>query len=99
MGARSIRRFAVLVVVATSVVSVVSLPSAFGHAGTHAARAVYCPACTKSSPPIVGNAVVGGKLSVTEACAACHVLAQAHATGKLGPNLDTLQPTYATTVT
>jgi mono/diheme cytochrome c family protein len=99
MGARSIRRFALLVVVATSAVSVVSLPSAFGHAGTHTARNVYCPACSKSSTPIVGNAVVGGKLFTTQACAACHVLAYAHATGKLGPNLDTLQPAYATVVT
>ncbi len=35
-----------------------------------------------------------GKAIFTANCTACHTLAAAHATGTVGPNLDTLKPDY-----
>jgi mono/diheme cytochrome c family protein len=37
----------------------------------------------------------GLKVFTTAGCAACHTLAAAKATGKIGPNLDTLKPSMA----
>jgi len=44
---------------------------------------------------IVGNTATGGKLFISEGCSGCHTLKAAHATGKVGPNLNTLKPAYA----
>jgi mono/diheme cytochrome c family protein len=41
-----------------------------------------------------GNPTAGAKVFATAACAGCHTLAAAHATGTVGPNLDQLKPDY-----
>ncbi len=43
-----------------------------------------------AAPPKVGN---DGKAIFSANCASCHTLKAANATGKIGPNLDTLKPT------
>jgi mono/diheme cytochrome c family protein len=42
-----------------------------------------------AAPPKVGN---DGKAIFSANCASCHTLKAANATGKIGPNLDTLKP-------
>ena len=41
-----------------------------------------------------GNAAAGASVFAKSGCAGCHTLAAAHATGTVGPNLDTLKPDY-----
>lgn len=41
-----------------------------------------------------GDPAAGAKVFVSSGCTGCHVLAAAHATGTIGPNLDTLKPDY-----
>ncbi|HVH51331.1 MAG TPA: c-type cytochrome, partial [Gaiellaceae bacterium] len=41
-----------------------------------------------------GDPAAGAKIFVTSGCTSCHTLAAAHATGTIGPNLDTLKPDY-----
>jgi len=42
-----------------------------------------------------GDAEAGKKVFLTAGCTACHTLADAGATGQVGPNLDQLKPTAA----
>jgi len=44
--------------------------------------------------PANANAAAGAKVFATAACGSCHTLAAAHATGEVGPNLDTLRPGF-----
>jgi mono/diheme cytochrome c family protein len=39
-----------------------------------------------------GDPVAGAKVFTSAGCGACHTLAAAHATGTVGPNLDTVNP-------
>ena len=41
-----------------------------------------------------GDPTAGAKIFGSAACATCHTLAAAHATGTVGPNLDQLKPNY-----
>jgi len=41
-----------------------------------------------------GNPSAGAGIFAKSGCAGCHTLAAAHATGTVGPNLDTLKPDY-----
>jgi mono/diheme cytochrome c family protein len=41
-----------------------------------------------------GDSTKGNALFGSGGCAGCHTLAAAHATGTVGPNLDTLKPDY-----
>ncbi len=43
-----------------------------------------------------GDPTAGAKVFASAACAGCHTLAAAKATGTVGPNLDQLQPDYRT---
>lgn len=43
-----------------------------------------------------GDSKKGTPLFASAGCAGCHTLAAAHATGTVGPNLDTLKPDYRT---
>ena len=60
------------------------------------------PNCGASTFPIVpafklkGDPAKGKPLFLAN-CVGCHTLAAAHATGTLGPNLDTLKPDYRAT--
>jgi mono/diheme cytochrome c family protein len=53
------------------------------------------PAATGPSPAALA---AGKKLFTTAGCMACHTLADAGATGKIGPNLDQLKPAQARVV-
>ncbi len=79
MTTRKIWRLVPLTALAAVVVAVVS-------AGAFGGGAVTAPS---------GNAVNGKKLFASSGCGACHVLKSAGAKGTIGPNLDTLTPTYA----
>jgi mono/diheme cytochrome c family protein len=41
-----------------------------------------------------GDPKKGSTVFASAACGSCHTLAAAHATGTIGPNLDTLKPDY-----
>jgi mono/diheme cytochrome c family protein len=41
-----------------------------------------------------GSPTAGAKVFASAGCSSCHTLAAAHATGTIGPNLDTLKPDY-----
>ena len=43
---------------------------------------------------LTGNAAGGAGIFKSAGCTGCHTLAAAHATGTVGPNLDTLKPDY-----
>ncbi|HZC30547.1 MAG TPA: c-type cytochrome [Gaiellaceae bacterium] len=43
---------------------------------------------------LTGDPAAGAAIFKTSACGGCHTLAAAHATGTVGPNLDTLKPDY-----
>ena len=44
----------------------------------------------KAAPTLVGNATAGKAVFASAGCGACHTLAAAGASGKVGPNLDDL---------
>ena len=48
----------------------------------------------EDSPPPAGDATAGREVFVTEGCASCHVLADADASGAIGPNLDESMPAF-----
>jgi cytochrome c6 len=48
-----------------------------------------------TAEPAAGDAAAGKKVFATAGCASCHTLADAKATGSVGPNLDDLKPTAA----
>src|SRR5438034_4860664 len=51
----------------------------------------------KSSPiPSNANATTGAKVFKTAACGSCHTLKAAGADGQIGPNLDTVRPSFGT---
>jgi len=51
----------------------------------------------KSSPiPSNANATAGAKVFKTAACGSCHTLKAAGADGQIGPNLDTVRPSFGT---
>lgn len=60
---------------------------------TNAAPAYSAPAPI----PAGANASAGATVFRSAGCGACHTLAAAGAGGQIGPNLDTLQPTFAQT--
>jgi mono/diheme cytochrome c family protein len=76
-----IRRVVPLMIFVVGAVSAVFLPAALGGGA--------------ATPAVVGNVASGKKLFVSQACAACHTMKAAKATGTIGPNLDTLKPPYA----
>src|SRR5439155_22573393 len=41
-----------------------------------------------------GDPTAGRKIFLTAGCTGCHTLADAHATGTVGPNLDQVKPDY-----
>ncbi len=41
-----------------------------------------------------GDPTAGAAIFTSSGCTGCHTLAAAHATGTVGPNLDTLKPDY-----
>jgi mono/diheme cytochrome c family protein len=41
-----------------------------------------------------GDPAKGGSVFASSGCGSCHTLAAAHATGTVGPNLDSLKPDY-----
>ena|SRR5665213_2851466 len=43
---------------------------------------------------LTGDPVAGKALFLKSGCVGCHTLADAHATGTVGPNLDQLKPNY-----
>jgi cytochrome c2 len=70
-----------------------------GQTGVSVAAAKPPPTTTQAAPPPAGGGganLAAGKAAFTaNGCAACHTLAAANATGKIGPDLDKLK-TYAT---
>jgi mono/diheme cytochrome c family protein len=46
---------------------------------------------------LTGDTTQGAKIFLSSGCNSCHTLAAAHATGTVGPNLDTLKPDYRAT--
>ncbi|MCC6830650.1 MAG: cytochrome c [Thermoleophilia bacterium] len=65
-----------------------------GDAGTPAATTAAAPATTAAAPS--GGDAAAGKEVFTANCTGCHTLADAGATGQVGPNLDDLRPDAAT---
>ena len=61
-----------------------------GHHSTAAAPAY----ATLAPIPANAHAAPGAAVFAKAACGSCHTLAAAKATGTVGPNLDSLQPTY-----
>ena len=55
------------------------------------------PALAPATPAskLTGDPVAGKALFLKSGCVGCHTLADAKATGTVGPNLDTLKPPYA----
>jgi mono/diheme cytochrome c family protein len=43
---------------------------------------------------LTGDPVAGKKIFLSAGCVGCHTLADAHATGTVGPNLDQAKPDY-----
>ena len=43
---------------------------------------------------LTGDATKGSAVFASAGCGSCHTLAAAHATGTVGPNLDSLKPNY-----
>lgn len=56
------------------------------------------PAAGAGAATPAGNVAAGAKVFASAGCAACHTLASARATGRVGPNLDRLKPTAARVV-
>jgi mono/diheme cytochrome c family protein len=54
---------------------------------------------TQAEPPVQGDAEAGKEVFASMACAGCHVLAAAGASGTVGPNLDETAPEYERIVT
>jgi cytochrome c6 len=55
---------------------------------------------TTTQPQAEGDTAAGKEIFVGSAgCSGCHTLADAHATGTVGPNLDQLKPSYDAVVT
>ena len=54
------------------------------------------PALEPETPAfkLKGDPVAGRKVFLTAGCTGCHTLADAHATGTVGPNLDDAKPDY-----
>lgn len=48
-----------------------------------------------TTPKVEGDPVAGKEIFASKGCNACHVLADAGATGTVGPNLDTSKPDLA----
>jgi mono/diheme cytochrome c family protein len=85
MGHRTGIRWTVAVV---ALAAIVAVPAACGGSGGG----------SSSAPPEGGGTVsaAAGKEVFTSNCATCHTLADAGATGSVGPNLDDLKPDEAT---
>ncbi len=66
-------------------------------ATTEAPAASTEAAATTEAAPAAGDAAAGKAVFATN-CAGCHTLADAGATGAVGPNLDDLKPDEATVV-
>jgi mono/diheme cytochrome c family protein len=60
--------------------------------------AASAAACGSSTPTGARSRVAhtGAQIFTSAGCAGCHTLAAAHATGRVGPNLDDLKPTAPT---
>jgi cytochrome c6 len=54
--------------------------------------AAAAPTTTASSGPSAAELAAGKKVFTTAGCVSCHTLKDANATGKVGPNLDQLEP-------
>jgi mono/diheme cytochrome c family protein len=52
------------------------------------------PAATETAPAQGGNAAAGKAVFASAGCASCHTLADAGATGTVGPNLDQAKPSF-----
>jgi uncharacterized membrane protein len=50
------------------------------------------PADEKTAPPVAAGAPPGKRVFLTAGCASCHTLADAGASGRVGPNLDAAKP-------
>jgi mono/diheme cytochrome c family protein len=61
---------------------------------TNAAPAYAAPAAIPAS----ADPAAGAKIFASAGCSSCHTLAAAHASGQVGPNLDTLRPAYGAVV-
>lgn len=59
-----------------------------------AAAATTAPPPTAVAPATQGDRVAGKAVFTSAGCSGCHTLKAAGATGKVGPNLDTLKPPY-----
>jgi mono/diheme cytochrome c family protein len=91
------------------------IPLALGVAGCGASSGPNAPTTTRPYPNTVegtapttttptpvggkGDATAGKDVFMSAGCAQCHTLADANATGQVGPNLDEAMPPYALVVT
>jgi mono/diheme cytochrome c family protein len=53
------------------------------------------PAAGTNVVPPDANAAAGKAVFTSAGCSGCHTLSAANASGQIGPNLDSLRPTYA----
>jgi mono/diheme cytochrome c family protein len=57
------------------------------------------PTETETTPAAEGDAAAGKAVFASAGCVGCHTLKAAGATGSVGPNLDTVKPSYDKVVT
>jgi mono/diheme cytochrome c family protein len=62
--------------------------------GTEPGETETQPAATETTPAQGGNAAAGKAVFASAGCASCHTLADAGATGTVGPNLDQAKPSF-----
>jgi cytochrome c6 len=62
--------------------------------GTEPGETETQPAGTETAPAQGGNAAAGKAVFTSAGCVACHTLADAGATGSVGPNLDQAKPSF-----
>jgi mono/diheme cytochrome c family protein len=66
--------------------------------GTEPGETETQPAGTETAPSQGGNAAAGKAVFTSAGCVSCHTLADAGATGTVGPNLDQVKPSFDTVV-
>ena len=62
--------------------------------GTEPGETETQPAATETAPAQGGNAAAGKAVFTSAGCVSCHTLADAGATGTVGPNLDQAKPSF-----
>ncbi len=90
------RRLALVAIVACALLAGCGAEGVVGPTPVSVSGSLPTPATEPAQPAfkLKGDPVAGKGLFTSAGCSACHTLADANATGTVGPNLDTLKPDY-----